>query len=81
MAESITITLTQKGLLRVLNAKLPTMRARGDIKVTSGDVGIAGAIAKHLIQDGFTVSREVDSQYLDMFVRELGADGFTHGGS
>ena len=79
MAERITIILTQTGILRAINAKLPVMRARGDIKATSCEAGIAGAIAKHLIQDGFTVSREIDAHYLDMLIRELGADGFTHG--
>lgn len=79
MAERIIITLTQTGLLRTLSKMVPVMRARRDITPSSGDVGLAGAFAKHLDQGGFTVSRAIDPQYLDLITRELGRDGFTHG--
>ena len=54
---------------------MPVMRARRDLTAKSGDIGTAGAFAKHLAQDGFKVSREVDPQYLDIITRELGPDG------
>lgn len=79
MPDRVTITLSQIGVLRALKNMLPVMRARRDLTTSSGDLGLAGAFAKHLAQNGFTVSKEVDAQYLDILTRDLGSDGFTHG--
>lgn len=78
MADRITIFYTEVGLAREIARLLPVMRARRDITATSGDIGLAAAIAKNLLPS-HKVSREVDVQYMDIITRELGPDGFTRG--